>query len=161
GTAYTKCVVRDAMVRDPGEAFVVPFRLPSGANYLLPSVVYQEGGKHCTALDTVPSNAEHVDYLKMRLVAVVDSRRAGQWKPDSSEDDAEAIVGYFLARVLAEVGSFLRLKWPDFGNHPEDYCMVNICVPIAHADGSTVEGSIKRALAAARSLVGPAGTTAP
>src|SRR5688572_9866259 len=37
GTAYTKCVVRDAFVRDPGKAYPVSFRLADGDSYLVPS----------------------------------------------------------------------------------------------------------------------------
>ena len=59
------------------------------------------------------------------------------------------------------MGQEIHRRWPDFGNHRGDQCFINICVPIAHADGSRVEQCLLDALCAARNAVGPAGAQAP
>lgn len=161
GTAYTKVVVRDALVTDPGKAYPVQFKLPDRATCFFPSVVYYQRGDLFTALDTVPPEAERIDYLKMRLVAAVEQSRASAWAEQMGPCPIQVTVAWFLARVLAAAGTRMSEIWPDFGEHPEDYCFINICVPIAYSDGSPVEATLMGALYAARAAVGPAGTIVP
>lgn len=162
GTAYTKCVIRDALVRDPGKAYPVPFQLADGWSYLVPSVVVRQQASLASAFDCSLDDAnERIDYLKMRLVSELDQQRAGAWRDGESAGEMQVLVAWFLAQVLARVGQEIRRRWPDFGNHPSDECFINICVPIAHADGSRVEQCLLDALCAARNAVGPGGTQAP
>lgn len=162
GTAYTKCVVRDALVRDPGKAYPVSFELADGWSYTVPSVVMRQGTSLISAFDGPMSETEgRIDYLKMRLVSEIDQQRAGAWRDGESAGEMQAIVAWFLGQVLARVGQEIHRRWPDFGDHPGDQCFINICVPIAHADGSRVEQCILDALCAARTALGPAGTLAP
>ncbi len=161
GTAYTKVVVRDALVTDPGKAYPIQFKLPDRATCFLPSLVFHQDGELFTAFDTVPSGAERVDYLKMRLVAAVEQTRASAWADHSSPYSIQVTVAWFLSCVLAAVGARMREIWPDYGEHPEDFCFINICVPIAYSDGSAVESRLMDALYAARAAVGPLGTTTP
>ena len=159
GTAYTKCVMRDALVRDPGKAFPVPFELADGWTYLVPSVVIRKPDGLASAFDGPLTDAsERIDYLKMRLVAELDRQRAGAWRDGVSSAEAQVLVAWFLAQVLARVGRAIRLRWTDFGSCRSDQCFINICVPIAHADGSAVEKCLLDALCAARNALGPAGT---
>ncbi len=162
GTAYTKCIVRDAMVRDPGKAYPVAFNLVGGKTYLFPSVVIRSQSQLLTARDTsLGSHTEVVDFLKMRLVSEVDGERAAAWRSVDSGTSVRAIVAWFFGQVLAEVGRECRSRWSDFGEHPEDSFFVNTCVPIAYADGSRVEGALLDSLCAARVTMGAAGVNAP
>lgn len=162
GTAYTKCVVRDALVRDPGKAYPVPFELADGWSYMVPSVVMRRATGLASAFDgPLAETDERVDYLKMRLVSELDRRRAGAWRDGDTAGEIQVLVAWFLSQVMARVGLEIHRRWPDFGNHPGDECFVNICVPIAHADGSRVEQCILDALCAAQSALGKAGTQAP
>jgi len=162
GTAYTKCVVRDALVRDPGKAYPVSFELADGWSYTVPSVVIKREGGLTSAFDgQLGQTGERIDYLKMRMVSELDQQRAGAWRDGESVGEIQVMVAWFLAQVLARVGKEIQLRWPDFGQHPGDQCFTNICVPIAHADGSRVEQCILDALCAARATLGPAGTQAP
>ena len=162
GTAYTKCVIRDALVRDPGKAYPVPFELAGGWSYLVPSVVVRRQTNLASAFDGSLDDAnERIDYLKMRLVSELDQQRAGAWRDGESAGEMQVLVAWFLAQVLARVGLEIRRRWPDFGSHPSDECFTNICVPIAHADGSRVEQCLLDALCAARNAVGPGGAQAP
>lgn len=162
GTAYTKCVVRDALVRDPGKAYPVPFELAGGWSYLVPSVVVRQQTDFASAFDGPLDDAnERIDYLKMRLVSELDQRRAAAWRDGESAGDMQVLVGWFIAQVLARVGQEIHRRWPDFGSHRSDECFINICVPIAYADGSRVDQCLLDALCAARNAVGPAGAQAP
>ncbi len=162
GTAYTKCVIRDALVRDPGKAYPVSFQLADGWSYLVPSIVLRQQTNLASAFDAPLDGAnERIDYLKMRLVSALDQQRAGAWRDGESAGEMQVLVAWFLSQVLARVGLEIRRRWSDFGSHPSDECFINICVPIAHADGSRVEQSLLDALCAARNAVGPAGTQAP
>ena len=162
GTAYTKCVIRDALVRDPGKAYPVPFELAGGWSYLVPSVIVRQQRNLASAFDGPLDGAnERIDYLKMRLVSELDQQRAGAWRDGESAGEMQVLVAWFLAQVLARVGLEIRRRWPDFGKHPGDECFINICVPIAHADGSRVEQCLLDALCAARNAVGPGGTRGP
>jgi hypothetical protein len=162
GTAYTKCVVRDALVRDPGKAYPVPFELAGGWSYLVPSVVVRRQAELASAFDGHLDGAdERIDYLKMRLVSELDQQRAGAWRDGVSAGEMQVLVAWFLAQVLARAGQEIHRRWPDFGQHKGDECFINICVPIAHAGGSQVEQRMLDALCAARNAVGPGGTQAP
>lgn len=161
GTAYTKVVVRDALVTDPGKAYPIRFQLPDRATCFLPSLVFNHGGTLLSAFESAPAEADRIDYLKMRLVAEVEHARASAWLDDPRPCSIQVTVAWFLSRVLAEVGERMREIWTDYGEHPEDYCFINICVPIAHSDGSPVEACLLDALYAARAAVGPLGTTVP
>lgn len=159
GTAYTKCVVRDAMVRDPGKAYPVPFELAGGWSYLVPSVVVRQQTNLVSAFDCPLDGAnERIDYLKMRLVSELDQQRAEAWRDGKSAGEMQVLVAWFIAQILARVGQEIHRRWPDFGSHPRDECFINICVPIAHADGSRIEQCLLDALCAARTVVGQAGT---
>ena len=161
GTAFTKCVVRDAHVRDPGRAHPVRFKLAGSSSYLVPSVVYMDGDKRYSAFD-VDENAtlRRIDHLKMRLVSCADPARAHAWGMDQIEE-TKVSSAWFIAQVLAHVGREIREIWPDFGDRPDDTCFVNICVPIAYAEGQGIETTILDSLCAAWNTVGPAGVTPP
>ena len=162
GTAYTKCVIRDALVRDPGKAYPVPFELAGGWSYLVPSVVVRQQTNLASAFDGPLDGAnERIDYLKMRLVSELDQQRAGAWRDGETAGEMQVLVAWFIAQVLARVGLEIRRRWPDYGSHLSDECFINICVPIAHADGSMVEQCLLDALCAARNAVGPCGAQAP
>lgn len=161
GTAYTKCVVRDANVRDPGKAYPVHFGSGTKSTYLFPSVVHCEGTNWYTAFDEIPPCARKVDYLKMRLVAEADGSRAEHWRNSEIQAPMQAVVAWFLAQVLVEVGRFMKDLWADFGDNAGDLCFVNLCVPIAHCEQPLVERALLNALCAARAAVGPLGAAAP
>lgn len=162
GTAYTKCVVRDAMVRDPGKAYPVKFQLSDGWSYLVPSVVVRQPTSLYSAFDrSIDGATDRINYLKMRLVSELDQQRADAWRDRGRATEMKQMVAWYLAQVLAGVGQEIRRRWTDFGSHPRDECFINICVPIAHADGSKVERGLLDALCAAHNAVGPGGTQAP
>lgn len=162
GTAYTKCIVRDATVRDPGKAYPIAFNLQGGRSYLFPSVVVRSQSRFRSALNAdIASSEGAIDYLKMRLVAEVEGDRAATWRTTDCETSMQLVVAWFLSQVLADVGRECRLIWPDFGAHPDDAFFVNCCVPIAYADGSKVDDALLKALCAANVAVGPAGIKPP
>lgn len=162
GTAYTKCVIRDANVRDPGRAYTVPFQLADGWSYLVPSVIFSREDRLLSTFDVpAASDLKRFDYLKMRLVADCDKRRGGAWRGDGSGNEAQFRVAWFLAQVLSHAGQEIRRRWGDFGARPDDFCFINLGVPIAYADDALVEPEMLNALCAAANAVGKAGTVAP
>lgn len=163
GTAFTKCVIRDANVRDPGRAHPVRFKLADGWSYLVPSLVYMDGTTPRSAFDTpADSKLPRIDHLKMRLVASADPARAHAWGMKAAElNEAKALSAWFVAHVLAHVGREILTIWSDFGERPDDACFVNICVPISNADAHHVETAFSEALCAAWNTVGRGGVTPP
>ena len=160
GTAYTKIIVRDA--NDPSAAYLVLHDLPGELPWLLPSVVYDNNGELYTALDKVPENSRRIDYLKMRLVAAVDKKRAKAWAGHQSAHSIQVVVGWYLARVLAVTENYLKKEiWPDYGQHSNDCCHVNIGVPIAYEKDSPVEAKLLAALYAAYTAAIQDGVKAP
>src|ERR1700692_4791785 len=94
---------------------------------------------------------------KMSLAQVSSGRLNGRWVEEfmriteSSAGDGvprhiEALTVYFLARVIQRARAFILTKSPDFSEASGDRLMVNMAVPVAHAQEVGVSRSFQRCL---------------
>jgi hypothetical protein len=150
GTSYTKCIVRNLAF--PDQAYVVPFSHNGRKECWVPSIVYRhKDGSHQTSLQTSSLEAEQVPYIKMRLLGLMDEQ-ALDWRPTGAEADkwflhqAESDAAFYLSHILWDVANFIHTTWSDFGNDSQDQVLVNICIPVHHADKPDVEIRFKVAL---------------
>ncbi len=152
GTAYTKCIVRNLATE---EAFLVPLH---GTEYLLPTEVFC-GSKFMWLHgdESKEENPTKVLHLKMALAEVSSGRMNGRWVEEfmrvveSSDEDGvprhiEALTVYFLARVIQRARAFMLAQSPDFSEALGDRMMVNMAVPVAHAQDVGVSQNFQRCL---------------
>lgn len=151
GTSYTKCIVRNLAF--PDQAHVVPFSHNGRKQLWVPSIVYRmrEGNSHQTSLQTSSNDAEQVPYIKMRLLGLID-KKAAAWRPEGAEaaawylKEAEADAAFFLSHVLRDVAVRIHEIWGDFGSNAQDMVLVNVCIPVQHAEIPAVEARFRIAL---------------
>ena len=152
GTAYTKCIVRNLATE---EAFLVPL---CGDEYLFPTTVFC--GCNWMWLhgdEPKEQTLAKISHLKMALAEVSAERPTGMWVEDfmratqasdinSMRGNIEALTVYFLARVIQRARSFIITKTPDFSEKAGDRLMVNMAVPVAHAQEVQISKSFQRCL---------------
>ena len=150
GTSYTKCIVRNLAF--PGTSHVVPFSHNGRKEPWVPSVIYRHDDGSClSSLQTSDRHLRQVPYIKMRLLGLMDER-ARDWRSSesrSTEDlvaEAEADAAFFLSHVLRDVSVHIRAVWADFGSNPRDQVLVNVCIPVQHAEKPEVEARFRVAL---------------
>lgn len=158
GTAFTKCIVRDLAAQ---EAFVVPLL---GKECLLPSeVCYGNGSLWLPSHTKDRTESKRATYLKMVLAEISGAEPAGPWaaefrrqsgRPDQTALNAsvEELTTYYLACVIHRARAFILQKTPDFDETLGDKLMVNMSVPVAHAQDSSVVSAFAHCLRCACSL---------
>lgn len=152
GTAYTKCVVRDLATE---ESFLVPLH---GSEYLLPSEVFCGNRFVWLHVDEQKEKSPaRVLHLKMALADVSSGRFDSHWieefkRTTGSSDQSivpghvEALTVYFLARVIQRAKAFILTRSPDFSEALGDRYMVNMAMPVAHAQEIEVNMAFRRCL---------------
>ncbi|HRT07410.1 MAG TPA: hypothetical protein P5038_10820 [Candidatus Paceibacterota bacterium] len=152
GTAFTKSIVRNLAT---DEAFIVPLGSPP---YFFPSEVLCGNGSFCICGDSMSgAQARTIRHLKMVLGDTAREQPNRAWlaefarETDSVNDGelkerAEHFTAYFLARVIQEAKAFILRQTPDFDEAAGDRWMVNMAVPVAHAQDNTVAHAFERCL---------------
>lgn len=146
GTAYTKCIIRDV---NNDAAYPLLVRIRNREVFLIPSEVRIRNGRLTVPFDA-DFDGDPVNYLKMALAAVADSREREAWLKnieqsvpsewrDALPQNILAVTAFYLARILIQAREFIRRKQPDFGRHPEDRLFVNMAVPVGHAQMKHIE----------------------
>lgn len=152
GTAFTKCVARNLATQ---EAFLVPL---GNRSYLCPSEVFWENGRLWLSGDAgCEERGDPVRYLKMALAETALGKTAGA-RLDNRVPSAswirwierkgcpEIATLYFLARILQQARAFIVARAPDFDESKGDRCMVNLAVPVAHAQERVIASAFERCL---------------
>src|SRR5205823_4664277 len=104
--------------------------------------------------DTPSRKAKH---LKMVLADASTEQNNSTWidefrgtadflKNGTLAERAELFTAYFLARVIRRARGFILSQTPDFDEAVGDRCMVNMAVPVAHAQESSIAKSFDRCL---------------
>jgi hypothetical protein len=152
GTAFTRCVVRNLATE---EAFVVPLGSPP---HFFPSEVLCGNGSFWISGDSgCEAQARRVKHLKMILADAAAGRSEGAWLTEFARETSvlndgelnersQLFAAYFLARVIQHAKSFILSRTPDFDEAAGDRCMVNMAVPVAHAQEKAIANSFDRCL---------------
>lgn len=158
GTAFTKCVVRNLATE---EAFVVPLGPPP---HFLPSeVLCGNGGFWISGDSGCEAQPRKVKHLKMVLADAAVGQSDGTWLAEFARESSflndrepkelsQLFTAYFLARVIQRAKSFILSQTPDFDEAAGDRCMVNMAVPVAHAQEKAIANSFERCLRCAWTL---------
>lgn len=158
GTAFTKCVVRNLATE---EAFVVPLGL---SPYFFPSEVLCGNGGFSICDDPgCGAQPRRIKHLKMVLADAAIERSSSAWLADFARESSflnagelkersQLFTAYFLARVIQRAKSFILSQTPDFDEAAGDRCMVNMAVPVAHAQDTEIACSFERCLRCAWKL---------
>lgn len=152
GTAFTKCVVRDLGAT---QAFVVPM---AGEQSLLPSEVFVGRSRLGLFGETLSDGQTYrVQNLKMILAETASGQTDGLWatefrrlsehQPDAAlASNPGGLTAYFLARAIQKAKAFILAKSPDFDESRGDRCFLNMAVPVAHAEQTTIAATFESCL---------------
>ena len=157
GTAYTKCMVRDFNYRGTNRSvFPVSFAVDGERTFFLPSDVGWMNGQLVHALDGIPQQVPVLTFLKMALAAAATGSRSdwldGVMRPMGMLDShqqlpcVQALVAFYLVRVMQVVRAYIADRWPDFGTVEGDSLYYNMAVPVAEAREEAVLAGFRRAL---------------
>ena len=149
GTSYSKCICRDIMTNKAWVYIPGKFKnqeLP----FLIPSLIIFQGGRLTVAQEQgvhYPPNGLY--HLKNALVKVANKeftnpilipyRKAiGESDNVKLSEFVENCVVFFLSATFREIRSHLMEKFPGFGSVPKDYMAINLAIPVADAQNSSV-----------------------
>ncbi len=152
GTAFTKCVARNLAT---DEAFVVPLGPPP---HFFPSEVLCGNSSFWISGDSgCEAQPRKVKHLKMVLADAAVEQSSRTWLAEFARETSflndgelnersQLFTAYFLARVIQHATSFILTQTPDFDEAAGDRCMVNMAVPVAHAQEKAIANSFDRCL---------------
>jgi hypothetical protein len=144
GTSYTKCICRDIMTN---KAWVHHYSrsIDKERPFLIPSLVIVKENKIFHTEDTkshYPLNG--LFHLKNALVLAangdIDNPQLATYRDAvklKNKDQLPSFIAtcavYYLAGVIGEIKSQIKLRFKGFGELPEDYIAINMAIPVDNA----------------------------
>jgi hypothetical protein len=160
GTAFTKCMVRDYNYR---RAAPLAFTVDGESTFLIPSKLAWHAGTLSHPLDGLAKGIMTLDFLKMALASAAAGkgsdwldglvRRLGIDGSQRQVETLQALVVYYIHRVLLDVDRYIRDKWLDFGQLEGDTIYFNMAVPVAQATDKAIIDAFSQCLNAAVSIL--------
>ena len=160
GTAFTKCMVRDFNYR---RATPVTFGHNSESASLIPSKLGWHAGRLVHPLDGIEDAAITLSFIKMALASAAAGtvsdwldgvvRPLGVDNPKRQLEAVQALVIFYIERILREVHEWIQGRWEDFGQVVGDTVYYNMAVPVAQASDATIIDAFQECLNAAVSLL--------
>ena len=158
GTAFTKCIVRNLGTE---EAFIVPL---GQAPYLLSSeVLYGNGELWMSGDATEETDFKRALNLKMALADAVGQRKESAWLSEfrrmakGADEEVlttrlKVLTTYYLARVVQQARAFIVARTSGFNEALGDQVMVNMAIPVSHAQQTAIASVFESCLRCAYSL---------
>lgn len=160
GTAFTKCMVRDFNYR---RATPVSFGHNGESASLIPSKLGWHAGRLVHPLDGIEDAAITLSFIKMALASAAAGtvsdwldgvvRPLGVDDPKRQLETLQALVIFYIERILREVHDWIQVRWEDFGQVAGDTVYYNMAVPVAQAADSAVIEAFSDCLNTAVSLL--------
>jgi hypothetical protein len=156
GTAFTKCMVRDFNYR---RATPVEFELDENSTHLVPSRLGWHAGKMFHPLDQGIAESVELPFIKMALASAA-TGTASDWldgitRPLGIDDSRlnlesiQALVVFYIERILRDVHEWIQERWADFGSLAGDTIYYNMAVPVAQAREGNIIDAFRECLDAA------------
>jgi len=156
GTSYCKCVCRDIIQQ---KAWVYcPVKQRDGLlPFLIPSALQVSGNKLKIGEPSAHYHNQGLPHIKIALVKVA----KGEWDdqalrpykqlfPQAKQEELKRLVVacgiYLLAGALGDIRASIKLRYPDFGTHKDDYMAVNLAIPVADAQSPEVDAMFQHVL---------------